>query len=463
MKLLPLLDQRTERKPTKQTNRLPKLSPKPFVYSAIAITSLVLVVWAFRPVPISVDTGRVSRGELQVTVNAEGKTRVRDRFVVSASVNGRLARIELEPGDQVKQGSVVARIDPLPLTASVQQALGQLAEWRAQREGVATQRPKEAMLEQGRKRIQAAIAAQNQAEARVEQAQAALEQARRDRQRAQELQAGGVISRKDWEVARLNEITKVKELETATLATKAATSEVEVARAALTVLEKQQSDPDYLLRVYNARIASVEADLLKLKDEAARTDIRSPIRGQVLRVLQKSAQFVTSGTPLLEIGDISKLELVIDVLSTDAVRIQPGDTILIDQRTDAQPIKAKVRLVEPAAFTKVSALGVEEQRVNVIGDFVDSSKSFGDAYHVDVQIVVWNGKNVLKTPMSSLFRCGKSWCTFVMKDNKAERRLVEVGQRSDFEAEIRQGLKSGEVVILHPTEQINNGSQVSLR
>jgi HlyD family secretion protein len=464
MKLSPLLKQATSKKPNSVTDNFTKVIPKfplkPIVYSVLAVASVFLAIWAFSPAPISVDTGRASRGELRVTVNAEGKTRIHDRFVVSSPVDGRLARIELDEGDKVNQGTVVARIDPLPHTSAVKEALGRLAELRSQKEGVATQRPKEANLEQARTRIEAALAAQRQVEARVVSAQAALEQAKRDRLRAQELYASGAITRKEQEVAQLNETTKAKELEATRLAVKSATSEVEVARAALTVLQQQQKDPDYLLRVYDARIASVEAELTKLRDEAVRTDIRSPVSGQVLRVVQENAQFVKSGTSILEIGDVSNLEIVIDVLSSDATKIKPGNQILINDQANTQPIKAKVRLVEPSAFTKVSALGVEEQRVNVIGDFVDSGKIFGDAYRVDVQIVVWNAKNVLKAPLSALFRCGKSWCTFIVKDGKAYRNQVEVGQRGDFEAEIRQGIKEGEVVILHPSEQINHGSRI---
>ncbi|MEA5574152.1 efflux RND transporter periplasmic adaptor subunit [Calothrix sp. UHCC 0171] len=467
MKRLPLSDQPTYRQPNPETEtlpkRLPKISRKRLIYAAIAFGTIFLVVQAFRPAPIPVDTGLVSRGELRVTVNAEGKTRVRDRFTISAPVDGRLARIELDEGDKIKQGDMVAKIDPLPLTSSVKEALGRLAEWQAQRQGVATQRPKEANLEQARQRIQAAIANQRQAEARVIQAQAALAQARRDNQRAQELQASGVIPRQDREVAELNQTTRAKELETARLAAKASANEVEVAQAALTVLQQQKSDPDYLLKVYDARIASVEAELAKLKDEAARTDIHSPVSGQVLRVQKKSAQYVTSGTPLLDIGNVSNLELVIDVLSGDATKIKPGAQIFIVQGTETEAIQAKVRYVEPSAFTKVSALGVEEQRVNVIGDFTDKSHLFGDAYRVDVQIVVWDRENLLKVPLSSLFRCGKSWCTFVVNNGKANRRQIEVGQRSDFEAEIRQGLKEGEAVILHPSEQIEDGKPVTVR
>ncbi|RUT01743.1 RND transporter [Dulcicalothrix desertica PCC 7102] len=470
MKLLPsrwLKEQPNENEPISETKRLrkrlPKISPKLFIYFTIAFTTVVLIVQAFRPTPIPVDTRRLSRGELQVSVNAEGKTRVRNRYTISAPVDGRLARIELDEGDKVEQGAVVARIDPLPLTSSVKEALGRLAEWRAQRQGVATQRPKPANLEQAQKRIQAALATQQQAEARVVQAQAALEQAQRDTQRAQQLQTSGAIPRQNREVAELNQITKAKELETVKLAAKASANEVEVARATLLVLQQEQKDPDYLLKVYDARIASVEAELSKLRDEAARTNIYSPVSGQVLRVQKESAQFVTSGTPVLEVGNISQLELVIDVLSSDATKIQIGDTILIDQGGDIQAIKAKVRRIEPSAFTKVSALGVEEQRVNVIGDFVDTAKSLGDAYRVDVKIIIWDGKSILKAPLSSLFRCGQSWCTFVIKDGKAVRRLVQVGRRSDFEAEIRRGLKEEELVILHPSEQIHDGSEIKLR
>lgn len=213
----------------------PKRFPKRLVYLAIAIATFMSVVWAFRPIPISVETLPVTRGELQVTVNAEGKTRIRDRFIISAPVSGRLTRINLEAGDRVKPGTVIAQIEPLALTAPVQEALGRLAEARAQREGVATQRPKAATLAQAKTRIQAAQATQHQAEATVAQAQAALTQAQRDRQRAQQIAADGVISRSDREAAELTEITRAKALESATLAAKAAAAEVEVARAALVV------------------------------------------------------------------------------------------------------------------------------------------------------------------------------------------------------------------------------------
>jgi len=464
VKLSPLPDPSKSRfSPTEPHEQRPRRrsSSKPIGYAALAIATGLLLVWAFRPAPVPVNVSTVKRGDLQVTVDAEGKTRVRDRFTISAPVEGRLERIQLNEGDPVQVGTVVAQIDPLPLTADVEATLGQLAEWRAQRAGVATQRPKTETLAQANTRIKKAQADQQQAEARVAVAKAALDQANRDRQRAQQLQSAGAISRQARESAELTAITRARELDATVLNAKAATAEVEVAQASLAVLQKEQTDPDYLLKVYDARIASTEAELAKLRDEANRTEIRSPVKGRVLRILQKSAQYVADGTPLLELGDVSNLELVIDVLSTDAEQIKPGHPIVIE-RLNAPPIRAKVRRVEPAAFTKVSALGVEEQRVNVIGDFVDVPAIYGDAYRVETRIVTWSGQDVLKVPLSTLFRCREKWCVFTVKGDRAQQRSVTVNHRSDFEAEIQQGLTAGETVILHPTEQISEGKRVTI-
>jgi HlyD family secretion protein len=440
--------------------RFPKHWKKWLLYGALGFGAVVLLVTLFRPAPILVDTQPVQRGELRVTIDEEGQTRVRDRYTVAADVSGYLERITLEEGSVVEQGQVIAQIDPLPMNTQVQEALGRLAEWRAERQGVDTQRPKAEAIDQARVRIQAAEATQRQAEARVAQAQAALAQAQRDAQRARELAAEGVIARQDQEAAELAETTRSRELEAAILAANAEASAVEVAQAELAVLQQEQTDPDYLLRVYDARIASTEAELSRLRDRAARTNIQAPVSGRVLRIQQRSAQFVSEGTPLLEIGNVSQLELVIDVLSSDAMRIRPGNPIWIEAG-DPEPLPATVRFVEPSAFTRESALGVEEQRVNVIGDFADSNPAFGDAYRVDARIVVWESQDVLKVPLSALFRCEQSaWCTFVVEGDRSQQRQVEIGQRSNLEAEILAGLQDGEVVILHPTRAIEDGSRV---
>ncbi len=505
MKQLPLPEQ-TEQHQAKANpkskllnKRLLKPSRQQWIYVTLGLAACTLTVLALRPTLIAVDTKPVERGTLKVTVNAEGKTRIKEDFVISAPVNGRLKRIELDEGDLVKKESIVARIDPLPLNSAVKEALGRLAEAKSQRQGVATLRPKSEQLAQARSRISVARASQLQAEAKVAQTRAAFEQAQHDAKRAGELATKGVISSQDRERAELEQTTRKKDLESAILAAKTTAKELEVAQAALKVLQKEQSDPDYLLKVYDSQIASIEAKLSKLQDDASRTNIRSPIEGKVLRVLQKSSSFVSEGTPLIKVGDPKDLELVIDALSQDAIKIKPGNPILIEEGNrdikglSENFLKAKVRLIEPSAFTKVSALGVEEQRVNVIGDFVEPPVNFGDAYRVDVQIVVWEGKNILKAPLSSLFRCDDNWCVFVVrnsqtikcpdvgfaqnicktagrfiswisfKGSKAHRQSVKIGNRSNYEVEIRQGLSEGEVVILHPSEQIEADIAVKSR
>ena len=440
-----------------------KYWPQRLAYLLSGIGIVTLIVLAFRPAPIRVDLKQVERGELKVTVDEEGKTRIRRRFVISAPLAGRLARIQLDEGDRVKKGSVVAQIDPLPLNSQVREAQAQLREWQAERAGVATRRPKQQALWQAQARIRAAEAAQREAEAKIQQAQAALEQAKRDRQRSQQLEADGAISRQDLESAELLEISRTKELEAAQQAADMAVAEVAAAKEALSILQAEQRDPDYLLDVYDARIAKVEAELAKLIDEAVRTQIHSPVDGYVLRVLEESARYVEEGTPLLELGNPSELEIVVDLLSTEAVKVKPGAKMLIEHWGGEQTLNARVRYVEPAAFTKISALGVEEQRVNVIADFVDSSVPLGDRYRVEVRIVVWEGKDVLKVPLSALFRCDRDWCAFLVEGGKVHRQRVEIGPRSNFEAAIEGGLREGEVVILHPTEQIKEGIWVAPR
>lgn len=440
-----------------------KLSPRRIVWLVVGLGVVGLVAVAFRPAPLAVDVEPVERGGLRVTVGAEGKTRLRDRFVISAPVAGRLARVTLEAGDTVERDAVVARLDPLPLDAAVREAQARLTEWQAQRQGVATLRPKPEALAQGQARVRAAQAAQREAEARVEKAQAALEQSRRDLQRAQRLEAVGVIAREGRETAALTETTRAKEFEATQLEVQRAAAEVWAAQAALAVLEAQRRDPDYLLDVYSARIASVEAELARLRDEAVRTEIHAPVRGQVLRVLEEHERVVAAGTPLLELGNLSEIELVVDVLSTDAVKVQPGAIVLIEHWGGDQTLQARVRRVEPAAFTKISALGVEEQRVNVIADFSQMPVLLGDGYRVEAHIVVWEGEAVLKVPVSALFRCADAWCVFTVVDGRARRQQVAIGQRSGFEAKVRHGLTAGNVVIVHPTEQVADGKRVRPR
>jgi HlyD family secretion protein len=435
-----------------------------YVLAGLAIAILLALV--LRPAPLLVTVAAVERGALAVTVTEEGRTRVQSRYVVAAPVDGRLLRIDLDAGDTVNAGQLVARIDPLPLTSEVQSAQAQLRELEAQRRGVDTQRPKPEALQQAESRIRAAQAAQQQAEARIGQAEAAAAQAERDRQRAETLQSEGAISQQAQEDAALQATTRARELDVARREAQAAAAEVAAAQDALAILQAEQSDPDYLEDAFTAQIASLEAQLVRLADEAARTDINAPSGGSVLEIMEESARFVAAGTPLMEIGNPDELELVIDVLSTDAVQVEEGDRVWITQWGGDETLYATVSTIEPSAFTEVSALGVEEQRVNIIATLEGNDVPLGDGYRVESQIVIWHEEDVLQVPISALLRCDSEqsddpgWCVFAVEGGQAQQREVAIGQRNPNQAQVLDGLSENDTVILHPTEQIESGKRV---
>lgn len=374
------------------------------------------VIIALRPSPIGVEAARVACGTLRVTIDAEGKTRVQDRFAVAAPVTGRLARIGLHRGDQVSRDAVLARIDPLPLAPLDPR---QIAEARA--------------------RIAAAEHLRHEADAVVAHARADCEQARREFERAEKLVETGDIARQEFERLRTAEQTCRQQLEAATFKARAVAAEVEVAKAALLAIEQAGQS-----------------------GQASTVFVRAPVGGRVLRVLEESERVVTAGTPLLELSSHA-LEIVIDVLSVDAVKVQPGASVRIEGWGGEQPLQARVRLIEPSAFTKVSALGIEEQRVNVIADFVEPTVPLGDGYRVEAQITVWEGEQVLQVPTSALFRKGQGWSVFVIENGQARERKIEVGHRSPTAVEIRSGLVEGATIILHPTNELADGVQVKAR
>ena len=446
--------------PPNTQRRVPRWLP----YGLAGLGITVLVALAFRPAPIPVDVGIVTTGPLQVTIDAEGQTRVKDRYVVSAPVDGRLQRIDLEAGDDVEANAVVAQLDPLPLDSKVRMAQARLQELRAELIGVDTQRPKSEALAQAAARLQSAQATQQAVAAEVEETRVALAQARRDRTRAQNLEPRGAISRQAREAAELEEDRLVQALAADQKRLGSAIANVSAAQEALALLREEQRDPDYLEDAYRAQIRGVEAELANLVDEARRTTISAPISGTVLRIPDKSARFVQAGDPLIELGNPKELELVIDVLSTDAVQIQPGDPIIVEQWGGIEPLTATVSYIEPAAFTEVSALGVEEQRVNVIGTLsAPAANSLGDRYRIEARIVIWAGDNVLRVPVSALYRCGESWCVFVVEDNRVQSREIAIDHRSTMAAEVTSGLGAEEQVVLHPSEELEAGRQVKLR
>lgn len=295
------------------------------IYLGIAVVVVLLLYWGmFSGASIAVETAAVSRGKMLVTVEGEGKTRIRGKQTVTAPVSGKLSKIKLTEGDRIPHDFPVAAIDPNP------------------------------------------------------------------------------------------------------------------------PLQRTPDMNDDRPSVYSV-------------------NVYAPIAGKVLRVFEKSAVMVASGTPLIELGDPDNLEFVVDILSAEAVRVRPGMPVLIDNEAQGQSLEGRVKLLEPQAFTKVSPLGVEEQRVNIVGDFLSNKVRLGDNFRLDLRIVIWDAENVLKVPTSALFRSGDDWNAFVVEGGRARRRTVRIGQRNAEEAQVLDGLNEDDMVIVHPPNQLSDGSSVSER
>jgi len=376
---------------------------------------LAVAALAFWPDAVEVDVTPVVRGPLAVTVDEEGETRVRDRFVVSAPVAGRLDRVELEPGDPVQAGqTIVARLRPTDPA---------LLDARARAELNAA--------------VASAESAVGTARAERDRARSTLERARASFQRARQLHGTGLLSADEYEMRETAVRTAEDSLEAAEFSLNRARHELEMGRA---------------------RLSGASGG-------GGPIDIRAPVEGVVLRRFRESEAVVPSGEPLVEIGDPSELEIVADFLSSEAVRIGAGDAVIIDQWGGGEPLRGRVRLVEPSGFMKVSALGVEEQRVNVVIDFEDAAAAarLGDGYRVEVQVVVWKADGVVKVPVGALFRHEGMWAVFVLEDGRARVRRVELGHRNDTEAEGLDGLTEGELVIVHPPDTLADRARATPR
>lgn len=368
---------------------------------------------AFWPEPTPVDVAPVTRGPMQVTVDEDGVTRVRERFVVSAPVSGRLERIELEPGDAVVRGRPLLRLVP---------ALPPLLDQRLRAELTAA--------------AEAAQAAEGQARAERERAAATQERARASLRRLTTLASAGAIADDD--------------LEAAESALKHADSAVRAAEFAVVRASREYALARARLGTPAARDASVE--------------VTAPADGVVLRRLRESASVVLAGEALLEIGDVRHLEVVADLLSSDAARLSRGCLAFIDY-DGGEPLAGHIRRIEPAGFTKTSALGIEEQRVNVIIDFVDpiAAGVLGDGYRVDVRAVVWETAQATRVPVGALVRAASGWGVFVFDDGRVRFRALRIGQRNNEDAEVLEGIDAGTQVILHPPDTLTEGARVTRR
>ena len=380
-----------------------------FLIALVAVAGLVAAGVSLPESAIVVEAAPVTRGTISVTVDEEGRTRLRDRYVVAAPVAGRIERLTVKEGDRVVTNEVLGRLFPTPADPrAVSVARNQLAAVEA-------------------RRLEAA--------AQVQNATMSADQKERDLERQGSLAEAGAVS--------------LDALEQSRLAATSARQQLEMSRAALRVVDAE---------VDAARAALVGMDPFDAAGTAV--TVRAPTSGRVLRVLQQSARVVQAGTPLVEIGDAAGLEVEVDVLSEDAVQIEPGDPVLIERWGGDHPLQGQVRLIEPEAFTKVSALGVEEQRVNVIVDLLDPPASLGAGYRLEARIVTWTGDDVLHVPTSALFQQDGSWAAFVIEDGRAVRRSVQPGHQSADAVEILDGLTEVVRVILYPSALIEDGVRV---
>jgi HlyD family secretion protein len=371
---------------------------------------VVLVALALRPTPVAVETAAVTRGVLEVTVDAEGMTRVRERYVITTPVAGRLARIDLRAGDSVRRGTIIARLTPVPLGPQAR--------------------------EQARAAATAAESRLDEARARSVQAAEVLAQARRTLERTTRLVDSGGLSQAVLDAARLDLAVAEREHEAATSRVAAATGELTAARAAL-----MNVDPT-------------------VRGEGGVVELRSPVTGVVLRIPDASERIVGPGTPVADVGDVTDLEVVVDILSSDAPRIAPGMEMQLDGWGGTSPVQATVERVEPSAFTRISALGVEEQRVNVIGRLPGDAAGMGDGFRIEARIVVWSARDALQVPGSALFRHGDGWAAFSVRDGRAVLQPVDVGNRGAVEVEVRGGLVEGDLVVDFPSDRLADGTRV---
>ena len=384
---------------------------KRIIMAAVGVLLIAWIVVALRPTAVEVEIGTVSRGPVRVTVSAEGRTQVEEQYTLSAPSAGVVSRIALEQGDSVRSGTLVARLTPVPLDPSTR------AQTQAQ--------------------LSSAVALHQAAVTGAEEARQVLALARRNAERMRALHEAGGVSGQQLDEAELALANAERQAEAAASRARAAAGDVESIRALLA----QGS-------------GSARADAIA---------IRAPASGRVLRVHERSQRVVPAGTPLVDIGDPSRLDVVADVLSTDAVRVQPGQTMLLEDWGGPDTLRATVRTVGPGAFTRVSALGVEEQRVDVVGELRDPPPALGDGYRVTVRIIVWERATELRVPTAALFRRDDDWFVFRVEDEHARERPLRLGERGADWAQVLDGLAEGDRVVLYPSDRVADGTLVTGR
>lgn len=379
--------------------------------------AVAAVFYGLKPQALVVDTAEVKRGPLTVSVVEEGKTRIRHRHIVSPPIAGYLRRVELRAGSPIVRGKTVLAV--------IQASTSNFLDPRTKAEAEA--------------RINAAEAIRETRQADLDRAAAALDLAEKQLERQEKLRKSGAAAAQEYDIAAAEAQVRSREKNAAGFALRAAASDVEVFRAAL--LQAQAPSAD----------------------QAKPIEVLAPVDGFVLNVYEESERPVTPGMPIMEVGDVQDLEAEIELLSSDAVAVTPGAEVSIEQWGGGSPLRGKVSVIEPGGFTKISSLGVEEQRVKARVDFLDPvppGHTFGDRYRVEARIVIWKEDDVLQIPTGALFRKGNQWMAYMDDQGIARETKVTIGKNNGISAQIIDGLEAGKRVILHPPDKVKDGVKV---
>ena len=391
----------------------------PILMGVALVLGLAFALW---PRPVAVDVAALREGPMMVTVEDDGVTRIREVYVLSAPIAGRMLRIEVHAGDFIEaQKTAIATIEPIDPA---------FLDARSRRQLEHT--------------VSAARAARDLAAASVNGREADLKLARQELDRVRPLFAKGFVAKARLDAAEAALAAREAALTTARAALRQAEFEVKTAQAALIV---PSDDP-------------------KQKDKRCCYAVRAPVTGQILRILNESAGVIQAGHPLAEVGDAGDLEIVVDLLSTEAVKVSAGDAVLISRWGGEGVLNGKVRRVEPFGFLKISSLGIEERRVNVIIDLTDAHERWrrlGHGYQIDAAIVRWQADKILQVPVGALFRHGKNWAVFRIEGGRARLTSIKIGHMNDEHAEVLSGLRAGDRVVSHPGEQVSDGVAVTPR
>ena len=380
----------------------------------VVVLVAAAVFWSAQPKPIVVETAQIEMGPLSVMISEQGKTRARERYTVAAPIGGLLTRTSLQNGDRVEAGQLLVQIMPAPIDSRARAIA-------------------EADLATARARAQQFVA-------EVKAARSMRDEAKAEAERRKQLHAKGLIGAETRDQYAQAAVAAENGLASAIAAERAARAAVASARARL-------------LGEGGAAAAFV--------DGSEGVAVYAPVAGQILRVHEESQRVVSSGAPLFDLGGVAGLELVIDLLTEEAVQVRPGNRVVVSAWGGAVPLIATVRYVEPGAFTKISTLGVEEQRVNVIADLNDAEPSLGAGYRIEAAIEVWANDQVLRVPNSALFRRQGQWQAFAVVGGVAEAVEVSLGHRGVDSSEVLEGLAEGDVVVVFPPEGLTDGASVT--